>query len=415
MHTADAYSGRRRTLAAGLPDGTLIIVPPSSEKHASADATHPYQPSRNLFYLTGIEQENTWLLMCRTPSGEHQEILFVDPYDPEFEKWWGRKLTVSEARAVSGVEDVRTDGAWRQAADRMIRKSPLSSVAVDHPASGLSARPGSRQSLALELRSAWPGLSHVWLSPLIHSMRMIKDGIEVEQIARAAAITGDAFRAVLAMLAPGTREYEVEACITGAVIAAGARLAFPVIAAGAGRATCLHYHANSEELEDGDLLLIDFGAALGLYNSDITRTIPVNGRYSPRQAELVRIVLETQREATALLRPGIRHSDWHRQVVSGYEERLLAAGVIGSREDMPGVYYHGTGHHLGLDTHDEAIADSILQPGMVLTVEPGLYLASESTGIRIEDDVLIGEEGNTVLSSTVPREPDEIQELMASR
>lgn len=412
MLSAQDYSARRAALMGRLPERSLAVIPPSSVKHSSADASHPYVPSRNLFYLTGMTQEDTWLVLCRTPSGDIQETLFTDPFDPLYEKWWGRKLTPEEASATSGIKDVRTDRAWKRHLDGMMLRNGVERVYVDYPASGLETPRGERQRFAGKMAKAWPDRTHGRLSPHIHAMRMIKDEKEIELIREAARITGEAFGAVLSILRPGIREYAVEAEIMKTMIAAGARDAFPVIAAGGGRATCLHYTSNDAVLEAGDLLLIDFGAAWELYSSDITRTVPVSGRYSGRQRELVDIVLDTQKDAIRLLTPGKTHAAWNLEVAAAYAERLAAAGVIPDPASIDSVYYHRTGHHLGLDTHDEAILDAPISPGMVFTVEPGLYIAAESIGIRIEDDVLVGADGCVILSDMIPRTPDEIEALM---
>ena len=415
MLSAQDFAARRAALMERLPDRSLAIVPPSSEKPSSADATHPYVPSRNLYYLTGLVQENTWLLMIRTPASGVQEILFTDPFDPEYEKWWGRKLTKDEASDISGIRDVRTDRGWEGLIDRALTRSRIENVFVDYPSSGLGQPRGERQSFAGRLASAWPDRSHARLSPHVFAMRMVKDDREIELMREAARITGEAFAAALSVLRPGVRECVVEAEIMKTFIASGARAAFPVIAAGGGRATCLHYTSNDAVLEEGDLLLIDFGAAWSLYSADITRTVPVSGRYTDRQRQLMEIVLETQRDAIARLTPGKPHADWNQEVATAYAERLASAGVIPDPAGLEAVYYHRTGHHLGLDTHDEAIPDIPAAPGMVFTVEPGLYIAAESTGIRIEDDVLVAGGGNRILSDMIPREPSDIEALMRRR
>jgi Xaa-Pro aminopeptidase len=405
---------RRRRLVETLPAGSLAIVPPSSSKTVSADASS-FSPSRNLYYLGGIDQEDTWLLMYRPPSGENVEVLFVDPFDPEYERWYGRKLTVDEARERSGVRDVRTDKGWRGAIERLLARYPVEAVYVDYPLSGLGRTPGTRQRFALELRDAYPHIRHARLSDQIHRMRMIKEPCEIDAIRKAIDITGAAFRSALKELRPGTRECEFEAELAKVILASGAEHAFPVIAAGGPRATCLHYAENAQVLENGWMLLVDFGAMSDWYACDITRTVPVNGRYTDRQRMMVDLVIEIQHKAIELLRPGITLAQWNIDTRAFYAGRLVECGLIQAPEEIDKVYYHNGGHHLGLDTHDEAVTGAVIEPGMVLTVEPGLYVASEGFGIRIEDDVLVGAGENTVLSSCIPKEPREIEELMGGR
>jgi len=412
MQTSEMMSERRRRLLEMLPTASIAVVPPASAKRSSADASHRYSPSRNLFYLTGMRQENTWLIMYRDPSGGTGEILFIDPFDPEYEKWFGRRLTREEASAISGVGDVRTDEGIRGAIERLVARQFIRTVHVDYPLAGLGNRPGSRQLFALEARDAMPHLEHRRLSGLIHRMRMVKDEYEIAAIRHSVALTGEAFRAALSALRPGAREYEIEAEIVRSYMRAGGSEAFPSILAGGPRATCLHYVENEQVLEDGWLLLMDFGAESDLYNADITRTVPVGGRFTERQRKLVELVLEVQAEAVRLLKPGLLLSDWNKAFNEFHARRLVEEGVIAEPLQLESVYYHRVGHHLGLDTHDEAVLDTPVGPGMVVTVEPGLYMAAEGVGIRIEDDVLVGEDGNTILSSEIPRTPDEIEALM---
>jgi Xaa-Pro aminopeptidase len=412
MQTPEILADRRRRLLESLPMGSLAVVPPTSEKPSSADATHRYAPSRNLFYLTGIEQENTWLILWRNPEGETGGILFIDAFDPEYEKWFGRRLTKEEASVISGIREVRTDGGFRGAMDRLVARSFMQSIYVDYPVAGLDKLPGTRQRFATELRERWPHLTHSRLSGFIQRLRMKKDELEIATIKRSIELTGTAFEAALATIRPGLREYQVEAEMVRAYIAGGAGEAFPTILAGGPRATCLHYVDNNQVLEDGWLLLMDFGASVELYSSDITRTVPANGRFSQRQRTLMGLVLEAQAEAIRLLRPGIPMAQWNREFNEFYGRRLSEEGIIPDPAALESVYYHRVGHHLGLDTHDEAVLDLPVEAGMVFTVEPGLYLASEGVGIRIEDDVLVGENGNVVLSAGIPREPGDIEAAM---
>jgi Xaa-Pro aminopeptidase len=412
MQTPELMADRRRRLLEMLPTGSLAVVPPTSVKHASSDASHRYAPSRNLFYLSGMEQDNSWLLMYRNSSGETGEILFIEPFDPEYEKWFGRRLTKEEASAISGVKDVRTDGGVRGAMERLVARNFLESVYIDYPLAGLEKHPGTRQRFALEIRDAWPHISHGRLSGFVHRMRMVKDDYEISELRRSIDVTGKAFAAALAALRPGAKEYEIGAEMMRAFIFEGACEAFPTILAGGARATCLHYVENRQVLQAGWLLLMDFGAGSGLYSADITRTVPVEGRYSSRQRKLMEIVIEAQAEAIRLLRPGILLTDWNTSWNEFYARRLVEEGVIAEPSALDSVYYHRVGHHLGLDTHDEAVLNTPVQPGMVLTVEPGLYIAAEETGIRIEDDVLVGADVNTVLSSGIPKSPDDIEALM---
>jgi Xaa-Pro aminopeptidase len=408
------YTSRRRRLYARLGEGFLAVVPSSSVKSSSADASYANVPSKNLFYLTGVTQPRSWLLAWKVPGGEVEETLLVDRYDEHYAKWVGTQLSPEEATELSGVENVAFNEGVEARIDKLLVRKQPETLWLDFPTDGIAGLTGARNGLAGRLAAAYPHLRLRRLSEEIFRLRMYKDEGEIRQMRRAIELTREGFESALARLRPGMMEYEFEAEMRYRWMLAGEReVAFPPIVAGGGRAACLHYVDNDHPLEDGQLLLLDFGAQHGLYNADISRTVPVSGRYTDRQRELMELVLAIQRKAIGLLRPGIRHARWNEEVNEAWGEMLSGAGVIDSPDDLATVYYHRIGHHIGLDTHDEHLAHEELAPGMVLTVEPGLYLSEEGVGIRIEDDVLIGEDGNTVLSQDFPRSPDEIEALMA--
>ncbi|OPL17708.1 MAG: hypothetical protein AVO35_08565 [Candidatus Aegiribacteria sp. MLS_C] len=413
MFSPETYVRRRRKLIESMPEEFAVIVPPATSKPSSADAHYPYIPSMNMVYLTGIEQPRTWLVIHRRRGTESREDLFIDAYDETYAKWVGSVLTVEEAGERSGVKNVSFNSGVEGWIDRILMRWGVRRVWVDYPLQGLRGEPGTRLGFAGRLLSAYPHIGFERLSDLVFRLRMVKEPEELERIREAVDLTGKGFLRALKALGPGMREYEFEAEILYEFMRNGEKTpAFPAIVAGGSRATCLHYNDNDSELEDGKLLLVDFGARSSWYNADITRTVPVNGRFTPRQRELTEMVIRVQEEAIRLLRPGKLHSDWNEEVKEYYASLMVEKGLTGSAEEVEKFYYHNIGHHLGLDTHDENVISDQLRAGMVLTVEPGFYSAEEGIGIRIEDDVLIGEESNTVLSSAIPRSPDEIEAVM---
>ena len=415
MFSAETYSERRRKLVEKLGDDFLAVVPPTSNKHSSADGHHPYVPSKNLVYLTGITQANTWLMLVKLPGQEAKEILLIDPYDAEYERWWGVRISPEQATELSGVATVRANDAVRGLIDRQLVRNQVNRVLIDYHSTGIDGQGGSRLLLANEIASAYPHVPIERLSPHVFSLRMVKDSGEIGMIRGAIATADRGLRRALAVLRPGMVEYEFEAELIYEFTKSGERApAFHPIVAGGPRATYLHYPDNDQVVNDGEMLLVDFGAQNGTYNCDITRTLPVNGKYSDRQRELVDLVIEVQEKAIELLRPGIPHSKWNEEVNDYYRERMKEMDVIQADEDFDKVYYHRIGHHLGLDTHDECLVHEPVSEGMVFTVEPGLYIAEEELGIRIEDDVLVKAGGNETLSKEIPRKPDEIEELMES-
>lgn len=416
MISAERYTERRKKLADSLEGDFCIVVRASSTKPANADGTLPYAPSRNLYYLTGITQEGTTLVMWRLKGRDTKECLYISPYDEEFAKWFGTVLTNQQATEKSGIEEIRFSGGENRFFDKLVSREGLQNFYFDWHNCGVDGVPGKRLSFVNRFRNAYPGLCVQSISRGIFLLRMVKDEDEIREIREAISLTRKGFEAAAAKLSPGMNECEFEAEMLYEWAKAGEKTpAFPAITAGGSRATCLHYDTNDTVLSNGELLLVDHGAMKNLYCADITRTIPVNGRYTPRQRELMEMVLEIQGKAIELLRPGKLHREWNDQVLEAYKEVMLRRGEIKEPDEIAGFYYHGIGHHLGLDTHDENVSDVPIAPGMVFTVEPGFYSAEEGIGIRIEDDVLVGENTNTVLSDGFPGTPDEIEALMAGK
>jgi Xaa-Pro aminopeptidase len=396
-----------------MPEEFLIIVPPSTSKPTSADGQYHYTPNLNLVYLTGIDQPGTWLVIHRRKGMNIREDLFINAYDETHAKWFGTVLTKEEATERSGVERISFNSVVEKWIDRIIIRWGIENVWVDFPIAGITGGNGNRLEFANRLISSYPQLNFGRLSGDVFRLRMIKGSEELENMKKAIDITRKGFLRALKALKPGMLEYEFEAELLYEFMKNGEKIpAFPAIVAGGSRATCLHYVDNNKPLEDGTMILLDFGAKKDYYNADISRTFPVSGKYTGRQKELVEMVIGVQEEAIRLLRPGKLHSEWNREVKEFYAEVLMKKGIIENEEDIEKYYYHNIGHHIGLDTHDENVISDELKAGMVLTVEPGFYSEEEGIGIRIEDDVLIGEKENVILSESIPKYPDEIEAVM---
>lgn len=416
MISAERYTERRRKLADSLEGDYCVVVQASSTKPATADGSLPYAPSRNLYYLSGITQEGTTLVMWRLKGREPRECLYISPYDEEYARWFGTVLTKEQATEKSGVEEIRFSGGETRFYDKLVSRERLQNFYFDWHNCGVEGIPGKRLMFVNRFKTAYPGLNVQSIADRIFSQRMIKDEEEIRVMKEAIDLTRTGFEAAARKLKPGMNEAAFEAEMLYEWAKAGEKVpAFPSIAAGGSRATCLHYISNDTDLSEGELLLVDHGAMKNLYCADITRTIPVSGKYTPRQRELMEMVLEIQEKAIELLRPGKLHREWNDEVLEAYKEIMLRRGEIKEPDEIANFYYHGIGHHIGLDTHDESISDAPVAPGMVFTVEPGFYSAEEGIGIRIEDDVLVGEGSNTILSEGFPRTPDEIEALMAGK
>lgn len=413
MFCSEVYANRRNRLIETMPEEFLIIVPSSSSKPTSADGQYPYTPNLNLVYLTGIDQPGTWLVIHRRKEMDVREDLFINAYDETHAKWYGTVLTKEEASERSGIEKISFNSGVMKWIDRIIFRWGIENVWVDFPVAGISRDNGKRLGFVNDLLSSYPQLNFRRLSGDIFRLRMVKEPEELKTMKEAIDITRIGFLRALKALKPGMLEYEFEAEILYEFMKSGEKIpAFPAIVAGGNRATCLHYVDNDKPLRNGTMVLLDFGARKNYYNADISRTIPVNGKYTERQRELVEMVIGVQEEAIRLLRPGKLHSKWNSEVKDYYAGVLKEKGIIEKEEDIEKYYYHNIGHHIGLDTHDENVISDELKAGMVLTVEPGFYSQEEEIGIRIEDDVLIGLKENIVLSASIPKHPDEIEAVM---
>lgn len=416
MFKADTFVQRRKRLIESIDGDYCIVIQASSSKPTSADGMYSYTPSRNLYYLTGVKQENSVLIMWRLKGREPKECLYISPYDEEYAKWFGTVLTKEQGVEISGIQRIVFTGSEDRFLDKLVSREKLSSFYFDWHNCGLSGLPGKRLAYVNKFKQMYPDLAVKSISDKIFALRMIKDEDELAVIKDAINLTQKGFESAAQKLVPGMNETVFEAELLYSWAKEGEKVpAFSAIVAGGSRATCLHYVSNNTDLADGELLLVDHGAMKNLYCSDITRTIPVSGKYTARQKELMEMVLEIQAKANELLRPGKLHREWNDEVLEAYKEIMLRRGEIKEPEEISNFYYHGIGHHLGLDTHDENVSDLPIAAGMVFTIEPGFYSAEEGIGIRIEDDVLVGETENTVLSADFPRSPDEIETMMAGK
>ena len=384
----------------------------------SLDASYPFFVDRNFYYLTGIDRENMILVLRKSASGDVSETLYIEPYDEVLAKWVGGRMRAAEATEISGIRSIRdvesfsgdlngiVNGSrglgkmrfwldlWRHRADQ-----------ADTPAHTLAAR----------LQSRYPAVEILDIFGTLAAMRAVKDEEELALMRRAQETTRVAIEAMMGQAYPGINESELEGAFDFALLKQGVREhAFTSIVAGGGRATTLHYEENNQVVEDGQLVLIDLGSAEKHYCADISRTFPVNGKFTPRQKEIYNTVLEAQRLVIAAAKPGLTTRDLNQMVVDFYESKLDELGLRVDGKGVRDYYYHSVSHSLGLDTHDICTErERTLRPGMVITVEPGLYIEAEGIGIRIENDILITEEGCIDLSVDIPVTVEQIEALMA--
>jgi Xaa-Pro aminopeptidase len=417
------YIKNREKLVEKLKPNSLAIFHSNDIMPTNADGTMPFRQNNDLLYLTGIDQEETVLVTCPDfPNEDMREILFIRETNEHIAIWEGHKYTKEEAFEASGIQNIQ----WVQNFDGVVNTLAALSEHIflnSNEHLRASAEVESRDVRFMrQLKEKFPLHHYHRAAPLMHDLRAVKDDLEITQMQVACDITEKAFRRVLNFVKPGVMEYEIEAEFMHEFLRNGSRgFAYtPIIASGA-NACVLHYIENSRPCNDGDLILFDVGAEYGNYNADMSRTIPVNGRFTKRQRQVYDAVLRVQRGAFDLLRPGNNIQDYHKEVGRIMESELIELGLLDKtdvknqdpKQPLYKKYFmHGTSHHIGLDVHDVGTMYGPICAGMVFTVEPGIYIQEEGIGIRLENDIVIEENGYFDLMRNIPIEAEEIEELM---
>ena len=415
----------RERLTKLMAGRSLAIVNANDMLPTNADATLLMQPNSDLFYLTGIEQEETILLVAPEAFDEKQrEILFLREPNEHLKVWEGHKLSKEQATAISGIKNVK----W-------LSDFPLAfhQLMCEMEQVYLNSNEHKRASVEVETRDErfinaaqkrYPLHRYDRLARLVHRLRIVKTEKEVELLKKAVEITGKGFERLLRFVKPGVTEYEVEAELAHEFTRRRGKWAYnPIIAAGK-NACILHYVANDQVCKKGNVLLLDVAASYANYNADLTRTIPVSGKFTRRQKEVYNAVLRVMRASTKGAVVGKLHRDWQKEAQAMMNEELLGLGLIKKadirkqKEDEPACrkyFMHGLGHPLGLDVHDVGFTTEPMAAGWVLTVEPGIYVPEEGFGVRIEDDIVVAEGGAVNLMEGVAVEAEEIEEGMGRR
>lgn len=413
---------RRRFTRKMLPD-SIAIFHSNDLMPRNGDTFHPFRQNSDLFYLSGLDQEETVVVLFPDCVKEgFQEIAFIKRTDEFIAIWEGEKLTKEKATAISGIRKVY----WLDQMDNILNELILLSKRIyvnpnenDRFNSAVEDR---NLRFAKALQQRYPLHKYHRSQPILKKLAMIKSPLEVEIMQKAINITGDAFKRVLEFVQPGVMEYEVEAEITHQFIKNGANgHAYEPIVASGSNSCILHYVKNNQKCKEGDLLLMDFGAEYANYAADLSRTIPVSGQFTDRQRKVYDAVLSVMKGAKELLVPGTILEDYHKEVGKMMESALLDLKLLTpsdvEKQDPSYPAYkkyfmHGTSHHLGLDVHDLANRYDPIQAGMVFTCEPGIYIREEGIGIRLENDILVTDAGPVDLMANIPIEAEEIEELM---
>lgn len=417
------YTKNRKKLADKLPAKSVVVFHANDIMPTNADGTMRFRQNNDLFYLTGIDQEETILVICPDfPDPNMREILFLRETNEHIAIWEGHKYTKEEALAVSGIQNIQWVANFDQVFNTLIALS-------QHVL--LNSNEHLRADIQVESRDArfikkckerYPLHHYHRVAPLMHQLRAVKEQEEIEQMQIACDITEKGFRRILSFVKPGVTEYEIEAEFIHEFIRNRSKgFAYEPIIASGPNACVLHYIENKEVCKDGDLILFDVGAEYGNYNADMSRTIPVNGKFTKRQRQVYDAVLRVQRGAMDILRPSVNIQDYHREVGLMMQSELLGLGLLDQTDiknqdpKWPAYkkyFMHGTSHHLGLDVHDVGTMHDPITPGMVFTVEPGIYIQEEGMGIRLENNIVILEDGYFDLMRNIPIEAEEIEALM---
>ena len=418
------YTQNRQRFIQQMQPASVAIFPANPALTTNGDQPYVYQPNSDILWLSGIRQEKTMVILYPdNPDTTAKEVLVILRPNEHLEKWEGHKFTKEEAKAISGIENVQ----YLDSIDPLLQVMMHHADTVYLNSNENDRLDGSifRQDLIFvsDWMKRFPLHRYERAARIMKSLRAIKTKEEIAVTQRAIDITEKAFRRVMQAVKPGIMEYEIEAEITHEFLRNRAtRHAYGAIVASGDRARTLHYVENNQECKDGELILMDFGAEYGNYAADLSRTIPVNGKFSKRQAEVYNAVLDVHNYAKSILKPGISIVDYTKKVNEETERQCLKLGLITESDIKNGdpenpaykkYFYHGVSHHLGLDVHDLGTRVEPVKAGMLFTVEPGLYIEEEGMGIRIENNIWITETGHIDLMQNIPITVEEIEAAMA--
>lgn len=406
-----------------LKPGSIVIVHSNDIFPTNADGVMPLRQNADLYYLTGVDQEETVLvLMPDAREARDREILFVKETSELIAIWDGEKLDKKQASALTGISRVEWAASFDSMLHQLVPQADHIYLATNEHLRACVAVETRNDRFIKQCQARYPLHRYERLAPLMHRLRITKQREEMSMIRKACDITEAGFRRVLGYIKPGVGEWEIEAEYLHEFVRRGSRgFAYQPIIGSERNACVLHYLANDRVCQDGELVLMDVAAEYGGWNSDMTRTVPVNGRFGKRQRQVYDAVLRVMRSASGLLRPGNTPGEYNKQVDELVEAELVGLGLIdavAAKEQGPDkplvkkYFMHGTAHHLGLDVHDVCPPHEPYAEGMVMTVEPGIYIREEGFGVRIENNILIGRDANIDLMETIPVEAGEIEDLM---
>lgn len=410
---SNTFSNRRQKLFNQLKDNSLTLLFSGEPVRKSADGEYEFDANRNFYYLTGINEPLAVLALAKTKQG-NREYLFIRDINYDLEKWIGIFMNPAEAEEVSGIANVLFKSQFENFFNRSLISMEIESVGLDGDRQVFDTRALTGEAFAHKLKEQYPLLNLFDVFPLIAKQRLVKDEVEIAAIKAAIELTNTGIESMIKEMKPGMMEYEMVARFIYELNRKNGTEMFDTIAASGPNGVILHYVENNRKTEDGDLILFDLGAKLNHYGADISRTYPVNGKFTDRQKQIYNIVLEAMEVVTNATKPGVTLFELNELVKAFYLERLTEIGLINKPEELGKYYYHSVSHHLGLDTHDIGNTENVkLQAGMVITNEPGLYIKEENIGIRIETDLLVTETGCENLAPMIKRSVEDIEAFLS--
>jgi Xaa-Pro aminopeptidase len=422
--SSSLFEKNRDNFCGEMSSNAIAILSSNDVMPTNSDDVMGFAQNNDLFYLSGIDQDETILLLYPEAfKEENRAILFVKEVSEHTKLWEGDFLTKEEVSKISGIKNVKWVHEFEKTVQLFAFEADTFYLGHNEHIKRVTSEMTTRQDRMIQwCKEKYPLHQYDRAAKITRQLRPVKSDEEVELIKKAIAISIKGFKRLLKAVKPNSKEYELEAELSYELIKnGGTRHAFKPIIASGRNACALHYNSNDATCNDGDMILVDFGVCYGNYNSDITRCVPVNGKFSPRQRDVYESVLNCLKEGSKLLKPGVLSRDYEKQMASLVENELIELGLITRKQiaaqnpDFPvykKYFMHGTAHYLGLDVHDVGLYSRPFEKGMVLTCEPGIYIPEEGIGCRLENDLLLTENGNYNLTGAMPIEIEEIELLM---
>lgn len=409
------YELRREKLISMLPDYSITVLYSGSAPYSIGDEKYPFKVDRDFYYFTGISRENLYLVIVKQTEKQVNQMLFIEQFDPNMAKWVGGKILASEASEISSISDVRYVESLKEDIYYYIHR-----IGNGHDftlCTDLDRQESSQRHVVAELFNEFikgnPSLKVKNIFKEIYMLRSVKDQEEIENICRAVAVTKEGIETMMSYSHENIWENELEAYFDFVLKCHQCEHAFGTILASGKNATILHYSENNQVVKTGDLVLCDLGAAYGQYSSDVSRTFPANGKFTDRQKQIYDIVLRANKLVCQLAKPNVTLAQLNMAVIDFYNKELAEIGLLENGKTVRDYYWHGVSHMIGLETHDIQLPNEPLTAGCVISNEPGLYLEDEGIGVRIEDDLLITEDGCVNLTESIIKEIDDIEEFMS--